>query len=174
MATPFDPTDDQHQHFPYEADEFPEAGPDSLASIPVRALARIIDTFLLAVVALALLSAVGTIDVNDETVNVDAPTWLPFLVLGISAAYEIGLIAARGQTLGKMALGIRVARRGVGTNPTPNESITRWLVPNIAGVIPVAEIAAVAVLVVYLSAAANPVRQGIHDRLARTVVVRTR
>lgn len=174
MATPFDPTGDEHQHFPFEADEFPEVGPDSLASIPVRALARIIDTILIAIVALALLSFTGTIDVGEETVNVDAPVWLPFAVLGISAAYEIALIAARGQTLGKMALGIRVAQRGVGANPTPNESITRWLVPNIAGVIPLAELAALAVLVVYLSAAVNPVRQGVHDRLARTVVVRTR
>lgn len=172
MTTPFDPTDEPG--FPYEADEFPEVGPDSLASIPTRALARIIDTFLLAIVAIAAVSILGTVNVDDEVVNVDAPGWLPLAVLAVSAAYEIILTTTRGQTLGKMAMGIRVAQRGRGTNPTPNQAIVRWIVPNIAGVIPIAEVAAIAVLVVYLSAAANALRQGIHDRAATTVVVRTR
>lgn len=171
MSTPFDPTEDQ---FPYEADEFPEIGPDALASIPLRALARIIDTMLLVVVTVLAVSSLGSIDVGDETVNIDAPWWLPFAILALAAVYEIGLTVSRGQTIGKMVVGIRVAQRGVGANPTPNQAMVRWLVPNIAGVIPIAEIAAIAVLGVYLSAAASPVRQGLHDRLATTVVVRTR
>jgi uncharacterized RDD family membrane protein YckC len=168
------PDRDDAADFPVEPHEFPERGPDSLASIPQRALARVLDTFVIALVPLVVLWGTNGIDVVDDNIAIDAPGWLPLAILAGSAAYEIALVTLRGQTVGKMILGIRVARAGHGGNPLPNQATVRWLVPNVAGVIPVAEIAAIAVLVIYLSAAGHRLRQGFHDRAAGTVVVRTR
>jgi uncharacterized RDD family membrane protein YckC len=95
--------------------------------------------------------------------------WLVTTALG--AAYEILLTSYKGQTLGKMAVGIRVVRKGDGTIPDLGASSLRWLVYNGIGLIPF--VGGIASLINVLSMLWDADRQCWHDKAAGTVVVRT-
>jgi hypothetical protein len=65
------------------------------------------------------------------------------VTLAISAVYEISLVALRGQTVGKMALGINKMALGIKVVPAEGSgsvgwgrSAIRWLVPNAVGRLP--------------------------------------
>ena len=49
------------------------------------------------------------------------------LLIALGAIYEIGMMAWRGQTLGKIALGIRVADIGTGDVPALSQAVLRWM-----------------------------------------------
>ena len=90
-------------------------------------------------------------------------------------AYVVGMIAVRGQTLGKAALGARVVDAGTGAVPTLWQASTRAVVP-LAGVVVdvalgVAAVGAFWVLTVYGWLLVDERRRGLHDRAAGTVVV---
>ncbi len=99
------------------------------------------------------------------------PAWgiLPFI--GMMVAYEVALDTWVGQTLGKMLFGVRVARLVNGTHPDVSQATLRALVPVSVLAIP---LVALCYPFVYLSAMFSPMRRGIHDHAAGTVVVRTR
>lgn len=94
------------------------------------------------------------------------------VTLAISAVYEISMIALRGQTLGKMALGIKVVPvEGPGPVGWGWSSI-RWLIPNAASRLP--GLGSLLELLVWLWMLWDPRKQGLHDKAARTVVIRVR
>jgi uncharacterized RDD family membrane protein YckC len=72
-----------------------------------------------------------------------------------------------GQTIGKRALGIRVADATTGAVPDLDQAVRRC-VPTLLQQVPF--ISALA-WVLYLPALWDPRRQGLHDRFAGTVVV---
>lgn len=94
------------------------------------------------------------------------------VTLAISALYEISLIALRGQTLGKMALGIKVVpAEGAGSVGWGWSSL-RWLIPNAAARLP--GLGSLLNLLVWAWMLWDPRKQGLHDKAARTLVIRSR
>jgi uncharacterized RDD family membrane protein YckC len=156
---------------PREATDFPPTGPNSLASIGERGVARTID-IMLELIPLAILVS-SYLRVEGDQVKLDnVPFWLSFVTIVVAVVYETLFIAWRGQTIGKMLLRVRVARLVGGTRPDPSQAGLRALVPGSAWAIPI--IGFGLYLFVFLSAIGNPLRRGIHDRAAGSVVVRTR
>jgi uncharacterized RDD family membrane protein YckC len=88
-------------------------------------------------------------------------------VLGI--AYEATMIALRGQTVGKMAVGIKVIRGDDGGVPGWGKAIMRWIIPFFFIFIPV--FGWLLHALVFASLTWDTHRQGWHDKAASTVVV---
>ena len=153
---------------PRGPDDFPSAGPNSLASIGQRAAARTLDTVLIGIPAVLVLMPFVTVKGNQVTA---IPRWavLPFVVMIV--VYEVALETWLGQTLGKMLLGVRVARLVDGTGPDMSQVTLRALVPASVLAVP---FASVLYPFVYLTAGFSPMRRGVHDHAGGTVVVRTR
>jgi uncharacterized RDD family membrane protein YckC len=70
-----------------------------------------------------------------------------------------------------MAVGIRVVQMLDGSLPNWGQAISRWALPAVAGLIPVT--GALGWLLIYLWMLWDANRQGLHDKVAKTVVIRT-
>ncbi len=153
---------------PREPSDFPPTGPNSLAGFWARAGARTFDVILVGIPAVLVVVPFATYKGNQVTAT---PNWafLPFIVL--FALYETAMVAATGQTLGKMVTGVRVAQLVNGRRPDVGQSALRSLVPLTVLAIPVLLLAWP---LVYLTAIFNPLGRGIHDQAGGTVVVRSR
>jgi len=105
----------------------------------------------------------------------DAVTSKSLLVFNIALTsvafvYETLMIALAGRTVGKIALGTRVVRLVDGGRPGWSEAAMRALVPLSLGSIP--RVGVFLGVFVYSLAMWNPLRQGLHDKAAGTLVVR--
>jgi uncharacterized RDD family membrane protein YckC len=80
-----------------------------------------------------------------------------------SIAYFVGFWTWRGQTPGMMLLGLRVARDTDGANPGFGRSLVRYV-----GYI----VSSIALYIGFIWVAFDPRKQGWHDKMAGTVVVR--
>lgn len=148
-----------------------------LASPGKRLGARLIDWVILCVGALiisalgfggsAVLGSSGTDAGMGAAIGALFGTML--MVLFLAIAYEVTLTAIRGQTVGKMAVGIRVARADNGDVPGWGKSIIRWALPNLMCLIPI--IGWVGGLLTYISLTWDDRRQGWHDKAGATVVI---
>jgi uncharacterized RDD family membrane protein YckC len=139
-----------------------------LASIGQRTGARLLDVL---IVGLPLFIVVlATTDFSDRDA-ISTPGWVQVGATLVSALYEVVLIHAWGQTIGKRVLGIKVVRSTDGALPDWTASIVRYVLPLLAALVPVPILNALLWLVVYLVAILHPLRQGWHDRAAGTVVV---
>ena len=98
------------------------------------------------------------------------------VTVGVGVLYEVWLTAVKGQTVGKLAVGIEVRRADVGELPGWDSSVRRWLLPGLASVasdwVSQGQILRLVGLVVYASLLWDRNRQGWHDKLANTLVVR--
>jgi uncharacterized RDD family membrane protein YckC len=151
------------------------------APMGMRLLARIIDGILTGTISLALSYALGmhvfettnsngTHEVSFQAYNGDYFE-LALIGLIITACYEIGMLVSRGATLGKMAVGVRVAMLENGQNPTLSAAFTRWVIPAVAGtVLPLFE------MIIFLSPFFDPTHRnrGWYDLAAKTIAVRTK
>ncbi len=152
------------------------------ASMGARFGARVLDWVILSVVLGVLagiifgsLGASGGFDSleNDNSGDDGAflAAYLGFIVLAgvITLGYELALIAIRGQTFGKQALGIKVVKELDGQNPGWLASFLRWLIP-FAGFI----VCYLPGFLVYLSPLFDSSGrvQGWHDKVAKTVVIK--
>ncbi|QCR18199.1 RDD family protein [Agrococcus sp. SGAir0287] len=95
----------------------------------------------------------------------------------ISGAYHVVLVATRGRTIGKRMLGIRVRLREREGLPMWRAALSRWLVhyglPTLLSGVPgLAFLGAAFPIVDGLWPLWDPRRQAIHDKLAKTAVVR--
>lgn len=102
----------------------------------------------------------------------DRITRAVLITSAIGAVYEIVLVALRGQTLGKMIVGIRVVRMDTGGSVGWGRSTLRWFVPAATARLP--GVLSTLQLLIYLWMVWDPNRQGLHDKAAGTVVVRLR
>lgn len=142
-----------------------------LARPLIRLVARIIDAAIFFVISLIPL-LVGLQDFDDLA---DEPLGMTLALTVIGLVYEVSLVATRGQTLGKMAMKIRIIRAGDGLIPGWDKSTVRWLVPaipSLIGLVPPLGFVGLMSLVVYLSLTWDKVRQGWHDKAAKTLVVK--
>jgi uncharacterized RDD family membrane protein YckC len=90
-------------------------------------------------------------------------------------------------TPGMRLLGLRIGDEAEGRSVGPRQALLRWLllgvpsllaslalyVPNIIGVI-LGALGTVWLLLLLYTIAQSPTRQGLHDRLARTIVIKRR
>ena len=156
------------------ADLPPEPEPGSLAPLWRRGVARIADLVVILLASSAIAGAFGLTEVIDGEVVTEDPLLVILVVLVLWAFYEVYGVAVAGRTFGKLVMGLRVRQVESDRQPTAFKSLSRWLVPAIAIVLPIGQLVLAALMVVYLSAILNPHRQGFHDRLANTLVVRAR
>jgi len=145
---------------PQEAADFPATGVNSLASFTQRGTARGIDALIPLVPVVAILM---TIALRDPTSDEALPRWPVFVGIFIAVVYETTFIAWRGQTLGKMLLGVRVAQLVNGAKPDPSQSALRALVWMVL---------ALPAGLGLLTAVFSRDGRGLHDRFAGTRVVR--
>ena len=94
----------------------------------------------------------------------------------VVAVYRVGMVAWRGQTIGKIVLRMKVVDSRTGEKPSFVQAIIRWFVPALTGLLLFVStklfLAEVTELALYTPVFATPKRQGIHDAAARTLVVR--
>jgi uncharacterized RDD family membrane protein YckC len=157
---------------PRDPEGYPDRGPGSLASIGQRAVARIIDTALIAV-PLSIVTLVWFSETTDGEVSIEAPIWVVALFFALDLTYEVTMVRLFGQTLGKMILGIRIVRIPDGERPDWGQSGVRFLVPGVADAIPV-WFSGFFAIGIYLTAMFDPAYRGVHDKAAGTLVLRTR
>ena len=154
-------------------------GTVQLARPASRLVARIIDGTIVGAVDVIFLLLVGfftAFDMGDFLRGEeDIAIGVNLASLAIGLLYEVGLIAARGQTLGKMALKVKVVRADNGLVPGWGKSAGRWLVPAIPALgwfIPSISFIGFLSPLVYVSLTWDKVRQGWHDKAAGTLVIK--
>ncbi len=149
----------------------------NLASPGKRLGARLIDWVILSIVSFVVLSVgvgggalLGSAG-SDAALGAAIGTFLlsAFLVGLLTILYEVTLTALKGQTLGKMAMGIVVVRGEDGALPGWGKSIIRWALPHLMFLIPV--FGWLAGLATYVSLTWDDRRQGWHDKASATVVI---
>lgn len=137
---------------------------------PVERPARPLERVQAAVLDLGLLLSLWAVVVYFATraahtsLSGLAPAW-PWLVAylaGLGLAYAVYFTGVTGQTLGKLALGLRVVTTG-GQPPGPGRALGRA----VAGVLGIA-----AVFLGLLPVLFDPAKRALHDRLLRTRVVK--
>lgn len=140
---------------------------DRLASIGQRALAQVIDSVLIGIPLFFISTSI-----SGDLTDADSGSLLAVTVLwlGVSLLYNTAMIAIYGATIGKRIMKLMVVNREDGSAVTWTYAAVRALIPTVAGLIPVVGLAAN--LVVYLRAIFHPLRQGLHDAAAGTIVVR--
>ena len=153
-----------------------------LASLWSRLLARLLDAIVIGVVvtilfAFGFLGEAGNEAFEDAFVADGGQTWRVILV---GLIYEVLMIAFLGRTVGKMIMRIKVVKVSNGHVPLLVKAFLRYVaIAGIWGLISrggtlLATLATVANLLVFLSPRFNKARQGWHDMLATTVVIKTR
>lgn len=160
------------RHTP-KPEDFPIAGPNSLAGLGQRALAWIIDGCL--TFFPAALASLPFLDINFDkpAQQTTWPAWVMVFMVSVWAIYQIVCLSVWGRTVGMLALGLRAARFADGDRPTWSQSCLRALLPGSIAALPIPIINS-AWVVVYVVALYNPLRRGLQDQAGGTIVVRTR
>jgi len=134
-----------------------------------RFVGFVVDWMVLVMIALVIVSVLG-IDLGDGDA-LRLPTSARFVQGLVAGAYYIGFTVSGGQTPGKMLVGTRVVMEGTARIPGLGPSALRWLVPGVFVFLPgVSVISAV----IYGWLLFDTLRRGLHDKAAKTVVVRAR
>ncbi len=156
--------------FPAGDDVAQPAIPAGLILAPIirRVGGLVIDQILVALPVFAVVVAVGFTPSNKVT----SESLLVFniAVTSLAFVYQTLMIALVGRSVGKIAMGTRVVRLVDGGRPSWWEAVMRALVPLSLGAIP--RVGVFLGVLVYSIALWNPLRQGLHDKAAGTLVVR--
>lgn len=168
---------------PLEPDAVIDPAPESsstddlppAAQLGRRAAARVLDILLL----FATLTIIA-IPFSEEVLNEDGDTVVEiepivalFSVL-VVFAYEVGFVAWRAQTPGKIAMGIAVSDATTGAAPSFRQAMMRWLLLGISWslVVPVlGPLGLIVMMLSYTSAFWDRGQQNWNDKLARTRVI---
>lgn len=128
----------------------------------IRVWASVIDSVLVAVIIFPLLTAIYGAAYWDSEKVVQGP--MDFLLSWVAPAIAVVLFwISRQATPGKMAVGARIVDAKTGGNPSTGQLLGRY-----AGYY----LAAIPLLLGLVWVAFDPRKQGWHDKLAGTVVVR--
>ena len=152
---------------PTEQTPVDEVPPAELATLGQRIGARLID-WLIIFGAWAVIMCPMSITKCHSFHN---SIWARLASLLVLLVYETGLVAWRGQTVGKMLLGIRLTDIGTGSDPPFVKALLRAAI--VGGVVIVTgQFFAVALVLLYFTAAFTKDTRGLLDRAAGTVVVK--
>jgi uncharacterized RDD family membrane protein YckC len=154
----------------------PYGGGYAYASMGKRLGARLLDGLIVGI-PLSILYLVLVLPAITSAANGDSAAagsvgggviFFYLITFLLSIGYEVGMIGARGATLGKQILGIKVVREADGQIPGYGPAALRWVIPFVAGFA-----CGIGQLVVYLSPFWDNTRrnQGWHDKVAKTLVV---
>jgi uncharacterized RDD family membrane protein YckC len=165
----------------------PGVGSFKLASIGDRFLARLIDGLIvgvpLLIISIVIVNAMTPSAAEILRGETGPGFFLTMFVYGLTlvvltAAYEIAMLSAKGATIGKNVMGVRVGTAQTGAHP-PGQGLgsgpafTRWGVLYGPGIIP--SLGGLWVLICSLSPLFdNVARQGFHDKAAKTYVLTTK
>jgi len=156
--------------FPAGDDVAQPAVPAGLVLAPIirRVGALAIDQVIVALPVVVVIVATGF--KPSDTVTSESLVAFNIAVTAVALVYQTGMIALFGRTVGKLALGTRVVRSVDGSRPGWTEAVMRSLLPLSLGAIP--SVGLFLVVLVYSLALWTPLRQGLHDKAAGTLVVR--
>ena len=146
-----------------------QADTDQLATVGQRAIGFAADVALAGTVLLTpgmLLD--GTVSANDLGPGLSRLVALVAFVF--LSMYEVIPTALWGRTPGKAIVGTRVVGIGDGGVPGWKRALLRWVLPALA--FQVHLVGWVLALALRAALVADPLRRGVHDRLAGTIVVR--
>lgn len=127
----------------------------------------VIDLLILTVLGLALIPLTGV--QLDDPDTLGTTSVFRFANLVLVGVYQIGFVATRGQTPGKMAVSTRVVDAATYQLPSFTGATLRFVVPSAAAFIPVG--GGLITMLVYAWLLWDPRRQGLHDKAANTVVI---
>ncbi len=173
-----------------------EPGPAGLlyADVPNRIMALIIDVIVLSVVGSllawalgGLVTEAGAIDSTGGQLDVAAFLVVLILQLAVSFIYFVSLWTLAGSTAGMRLLSLRLGDEGDGRRIGWRAAAIRWLflgvpsllsslavyVPNTIGLI-LGALGVVWMLLLLYTMAQSPAKQGLHDRVAHTIVFKAR
>ncbi len=150
----------------------PLAGMPPLAARWRRLVARIIDGLLVSIPVSAVFSAATWGWDWDLANNNGKSTSLGIIIAVVYFVYEGLMLTTRGQTVGKMAMHIRVAMLENGAVPEGTPGWTRAAVYSLPEVVPCCGFVFWLVNVLWCTWD-KPYHQCIHDKAAKTVVVST-
>ena len=146
-----------------------------LASLGARFGSRLIDIIIylaIAFVTTGIFDAAGWIDIDEavETGTTDTNVAFSLVVLGVYALYEVGMIATRGQTVGKIATRSKVITVDGDDPPGWNAALLRTGAAWLPILIPAFGLLVMAAVFIWATWDSN--RQGLHDKAASTYVVK--
>ncbi|MFD0164609.1 RDD family protein [Streptomyces decoyicus] len=152
----------------------PLAGMPPLANRGRRLVARIIDAIIIGVpVSVIMTLIVGGVDYfSTDTVEAGRQSTVSGVTMLAYLIYDGLMISSRGQTLGKMAMKIRVAMLSNGSTPTAQASWIRAAVYTLPEIVPCCGFIFWLVNVLWCTWD-QPYHQCLHDKAAKTVVVST-
>lgn len=139
---------------------------DEIATIGSRIVARLIDWILLGAFWVVLGGSMSQ-TVDDAVV---IPAWAVLTWMAVVLVYETAMVAWRGQTLGKMATGIKIVNAADGAKPNLWAAFARVAPVGLTMVL--GRIFPIVMVFVYFSAAFMPSNRGILDKAASTAVVK--
>lgn len=174
----------------------PVAGPAGFfyADVPNRAIAYIIDVIIIAIINVVITIVVGGLmggvvntslgSANFGQVNFGALLVVGVIAVVINAAYFVYTWTSMRGTVGMKLLGMQVGNEVDGSTLSMNQAVARWLL--LGGIFSVAQLlnpigglgillgllAIIWVIVLLVTTAQSPTKQGLHDRYARTMVVK--
>ncbi|MCX7621068.1 MAG: RDD family protein [Acidimicrobiales bacterium] len=162
-----------------KAEDFPASGRNALGRPVQRILGWIVDSILvngpLSLVLLPYLSIR-----EDGQISFDPPYWATVLPVVVFVVYQVAALAWRGQTLGMLATGIRLARYADGKRPRVYQAGIRQLLPAIFMLVPIVDLATAMLgsmqYLILFSFLWDPtgLRRGWNDKASGTIIVRTR
>jgi uncharacterized RDD family membrane protein YckC len=138
------------------------------APLSRRVAAFFIDQALLFAVVIGLALAFGVETGNVTDTDRDTVLAISLLGVALAIAYHTISVARYGRTVGKRLMGLRVVAMPHGGQVAWSYAALRALVPSAAVLLPV--VGNVAGLAVYAWAVFDKRRQGLHDKLAGTMV----
>lgn len=158
----------------------PGLGTVKVATFGQRVLARIIDAVILGVVYFILASlGIGALSssVDPETGQVSgggiAAVFVAYAIIGVlGILYEVVMIAVKGQTVGKMLMGVKVVKQASGEVAGWGPSFIRYIIPAVASAVT----CGLGGILVYLSPLFDKSgrMQGWHDNAANDLVISTK
>lgn len=165
---------------PTSRDQLPPSGPGAGGRPWPRVGARVIDLFLTWFVPALILLRPYLPTQAGETIDLSKiPLWIPLVLAVLPSIYEFVMLGIRGQTVGKMLVGVRVVRWADGGKLTWSQAGMRVVVPLVPAAIglaiaAVSQVASLVQVLIYATAFVDPTWRGLHDKAASTIVLRVR
>lgn len=172
---------------PTQTPEVPGAPGLAFADTVSRFVAYIVDAILIGIVGSIIAGVLGfgrtTISQGGTNVNFtvsDAAFSVPFAIVGL-VYFVFFWTGGRRATIGQRIFNMQVGNAFDGRGLTLEQAVRRWLgygtflglfalIPGVYGIASLAEL--IWVIVLLITTATSPTKQGLHDRFANTAVVR--